>query len=134
MKVLVNGQSYEVSVHELTRERATFEIGGRRFQVEAERDVPVRNGSTVSTTRRTHSKKIQIAEGQAAVTAPIPGLVIEISVSPGESVTEGQLLGKLEAMKMQNSIIAPCSGKIEQITIAVGDEVNDGQLLFAIRV
>jgi biotin carboxyl carrier protein len=64
-----------------------------------------------------------------AVTSPIAGTVIELKCNPGDSVSEGQVLLVIEAMKMNTSIAAPTAGKIKSIPVAVGDTVREGQAL-----
>jgi biotin carboxyl carrier protein len=55
--------------------------------------------------------------------------VIELKCNPGDSVSEGQVLLVIEAMKMNTSIAAPTAGKIKSIPVAVGDTVREGQAL-----
>jgi glutaconyl-CoA/methylmalonyl-CoA decarboxylase subunit gamma len=62
--------------------------------------------------------------------APIPGVVVSISIQPEEEVSVGQELCVLEAMKMKNSIRASRSGKIEAIKISVGQHVKHHDVLF----
>ena len=64
-----------------------------------------------------------------AIKAPMPGLILEISVSVGQEVKEGDNLIILEAMKMENSFASPRNGKIKSISVAKGDAVDKGQLL-----
>ncbi len=64
-----------------------------------------------------------MASGKS-VLAPIPGVIIAISVKPGDSVTRGQELCVLEAMKMKNAIRATRDGKIAEIHVSVGQTVN----------
>jgi glutaconyl-CoA/methylmalonyl-CoA decarboxylase subunit gamma len=71
----------------------------------------------------------QPAASSRAVKAPIPGVIIEINVTTGQSVNRGDLLCILEAMKMKNSIRAGRSGVIGSIPINVGDQVRHGQSL-----
>lgn len=54
-------------------------------------------------------------------------------VSTGQSVTEGQVLCILEAMKMENEIACPRTGTIAQVAVARGQAVNVGDLLFVIK-
>ena len=63
------------------------------------------------------------------VTSPIAGTVVEIKCKAGDSVTEGQVLLVIEAMKMKTSIAAPTAGKVKNIPIAVGDTVRESQTL-----
>ncbi len=64
-----------------------------------------------------------------AVLAPIPGVIIAVSVKVGDSVSFGQELCILEAMKMKNVIRATRSGKIGAIHVAIGDQVKHSQML-----
>lgn len=64
-----------------------------------------------------------------SVTAPIPGVIIEIKTAVGQSVKRGDVLCILEAMKMKNSIRAGRDGVISSIQVSVGDQVRHGQSL-----
>ena len=61
--------------------------------------------------------------------APMPGAVLAIEVSTGDTVTKGQLLLILEAMKMEHRITAPRDGNIGKLSVTVGEQVANGQLL-----
>ena len=63
------------------------------------------------------------------VIAPIPGTIVAITVKEGDSVTAGQELLSLEAMKMKNMIRATRAGKIARILVKTGDRVTQGQPL-----
>lgn len=63
------------------------------------------------------------------IKAPMPGLILEISVSVGQEVNEGDNLLILEAMKMENSFDSPRSGVIKSIAVEKGQAVDKGQLL-----
>ena len=63
------------------------------------------------------------------IKAPMPGLILDINVKPGESVNENQQLLILEAMKMENIIISPREGIIKSVSITKGDAIEKGQLL-----
>lgn len=64
-----------------------------------------------------------------AIKAPMPGLILEISVSVGQEVKENDCLLILEAMKMENSFLSPRAGIIKSISASKGDAVEKGQLL-----
>jgi biotin carboxyl carrier protein len=65
--------------------------------------------------------------------APIPGLVSSILVSQGESVSSGQRLIIIDAMKMENEITSPISGIVNVISVEVGSSVNKNELLLTIE-
>lgn len=64
-----------------------------------------------------------------AIKAPMPGLILEISVAVGQEVKENDPLLILEAMKMENSILSPRDGIIKSITMTKGAAVEKGALL-----
>jgi propionyl-CoA carboxylase alpha chain len=61
--------------------------------------------------------------------APMPGSVLATEVAAGASVSKGDLLLIMEAMKMEHRITAPRDGMVETVHVAVGDQVDNGQLL-----
>jgi len=63
------------------------------------------------------------------IKAPMPGLILEISVIIGQTVKENDNLLILTAMKMENSFLSPREGVIKHIAISVGDSVVKGDLL-----
>lgn len=67
--------------------------------------------------------------GGYTVTAPMPGTILNVNVSVGQTVTKGQVLLILEAMKMENEIVAPVDGKIASISVDKGKSVNAGDVL-----
>jgi glutaconyl-CoA/methylmalonyl-CoA decarboxylase subunit gamma len=67
--------------------------------------------------------------GSTAVTAPMPGTVIRVEVSPGEAVQARAPLVVLEAMKMEIPVHSPFDGTVAAVHVAVGDRVAGGTLL-----
>ena len=63
------------------------------------------------------------------ITAPMPGLVLEIAVTDGQEVKEGDKLLILEAMKMENSIMIQTSAIIKKVSVSAGQAVEKGQVL-----
>ncbi|GAB3947740.1 acetyl-CoA carboxylase biotin carboxyl carrier protein subunit [Spirosoma harenae] len=61
--------------------------------------------------------------------APMPGLIVGVSVQPGDVVAKGDNLMILEAMKMENVLKAPGEGTVKAIQVAKGDRVEKGQIL-----
>ncbi len=66
------------------------------------------------------------------ISAPMPGTVISIPVSQGSSVTKGETLLVLEAMKMENDIKAPSDGTVQEIKVSEGTSVNAGDILIVL--
>ena len=68
-------------------------------------------------------------EHLGGLVAPMPGVVLDVLVSAGQSVEAGQTLMILEAMKMETEVRAPRSGKIASIDVSEGDAVDVGEPL-----
>lgn len=72
------------------------------------------------------------AGGGQNVTAPMPGTVLAVKTSQGQTVKAGDVLFILEAMKMENEIVAPCAGTVKQISVQKGASVDTGAVLAVI--
>jgi acetyl/propionyl-CoA carboxylase alpha subunit/acetyl-CoA carboxylase carboxyltransferase component len=73
-----------------------------------------------------------IPEGTHAVAAPILGAVVSLDVAPGETVTRGQQLAVLEAMKMEHVVGAAVAGVVREVRVQLGDTVSEGSALMLI--
>jgi len=69
------------------------------------------------------------SQKMTSVKAPMPGLVLEIIVSPGDEVSEGSDLLILEAMKMENVLKASGEGIVKSIEVNKGEAVEKGAIL-----
>ena len=67
--------------------------------------------------------------GPAPVVAPMPGLIVRVSVAPGDTVQGGQGVVVMEAMKMENELRASASGTVKAVHVAPGTAVEKGALL-----
>ncbi len=138
VRVTVNGESYEVTVLSRKREAITFELQGRNYEVSFEDSVETRKNTSLP---RKNAKSPAIAPtiektpsiGQGSfVLAPIPGIVLEVLVKEGQRVEAGEILLRIEAMKMENNIFSPRAGVVAKIVVDVGSEVRDSQELLEI--
>jgi acetyl/propionyl-CoA carboxylase alpha subunit len=73
------------------------------------------------------------ANARQEIRAPMPGLLKRVHVAEGATVSEGDALVTLEAMKMENELRAAHAGTIAQIAVAEGTKVEGGALLIVIR-
>ena len=71
--------------------------------------------------------------GSVKVEAPMPGTILYVKVSVGDSVSSGSVLCILEAMKMENEIVAPQDGTVASINVAKSDSVEAGQVIITLN-
>ncbi len=67
------------------------------------------------------------------LTAPMPGTIVSVHVAPGERVSAGQLVVKLEAMKMTNAVKAPQDAVVGEVRVKPGQSVGYGDVLVELR-
>ena len=72
------------------------------------------------------------SKDEGALTAPMPGTILDLMVKEGQRVREGQALMVLEAMKMEHRITSPKSGEITRLHYGKGDRVDMGSVLVEI--
>jgi biotin carboxyl carrier protein len=73
------------------------------------------------------------SSADAAIRAPMPGLVVAVNVEPGQAVTKGMTLVVLSAMKMQNELTARADGTIKEVLASAGQTVNQNQVLVTLE-
>ena len=107
------------------RGRYVLSIDGHRYDVEAldERTHAIRELSGASAA----------ASGPAPLKAPMPGLVVRVSVAVGDTVAAGQGLVAIEAMKMENELRCVAGGRVKAVHAVVGQAVEKGALLVEIE-
>jgi len=130
--VNVNGKSYEVEVEEVGQESVI-----NRPAVSTPTPVQPRVEAKPQPQPKVEAKKEVAAQpvpqGAETVEAPMPGTVLDIKVNKGDTVSAGQVLLILEAMKMENEIVAPRDGKIAAINTTKSSSVNAGDALISLE-
>ncbi|MEO7841817.1 MAG: biotin/lipoyl-containing protein [Anaerolineales bacterium] len=92
------------------------------------------NGRTVVLTRSSGAKRSGAGQDHASeLAAPMPGVVRGVNVGEGESITKGQTLLVLEAMKMEIRIQAPFDGVVKSLAVNVGQTVEREQSLIVLE-
>lgn len=101
--------------------KLTIAVGGENFAIEIKDELDqMLDKMGFSTVANKQIKEIK---------APMPGLVLEIAVTEGQEVKEGDRILILVAMKMENSIVIHTNAKIKRIAVTAGQAVDKGQLL-----
>lgn len=125
-QVTVNGQSYEVEIEEIGGE------GPPAPRVSLpERAVPAAPPAPPVTPAPPAPAKAPVAQG-TPVTAPMPGVILEIKVKAGDLVQEGDVVAVLEAMKMENELSAPVSGQVIALSVSKGASVETNETIMTI--
>ena len=144
LKVSVNGKPLDIQYEEVDRlGQVSLRSGARTFGVSIEGDAHAVTATIAGhlyeariedeRERAAHAAERERPGGAGAVLSVMPGIVVEISVAPGEVVEKGQPLVILEAMKMQNEIRAPASGTVKSIHVTKGVAVAGGTKLVTLE-
>ncbi|MDD4124316.1 MAG: acetyl-CoA carboxylase biotin carboxyl carrier protein subunit [Eubacteriales bacterium] len=124
--ITVNGTKYEVAVEEADP-NATY-VPAETKKEEPKSAPAVKAEPAAAPVQK--SAPAASADG-AKVNAPLPGNILKVNFSVGDTCKKGDVLCILEAMKMENEVIAPCDGKIAS-AVSKGATVNTGDQLFVI--
>jgi biotin carboxyl carrier protein len=133
--VTVNGQIYSVDLKARKGTALTFAVAGTEYLVSVEQAFRPSFTQASSTTALpvTLSTTQPVAAAAHEVRSPIPGIVSDLKVAPGDSVEVGATLVVIEAMKMENAIKAHCSGIIAEVHVTKGQEVGNAVLLISFK-
>jgi len=134
-RIFIDGEPYYAGIHFLN-ENGLFMVekdeGKREFHIKTQED-----GSYLVTTRGlqvdavvepekgTRKKRTEKAN-TGEITAPIPGVVMDIKVVVGDDVEQNQVLVVLESMKMLMEFRAPFEGQIQKISVSKGQKLEKG--------
>lgn len=117
-----SGRCFQITYHHHTNGSWRVGVGTREFDL-----------SVLSPAEAVEELSGDRDSGPSRLTAPIPGKVVAVKVSPGDEVVTGQALIVLEAMKMENELAAEQAGRVTAIHVADGATVESGELLVEIE-
>jgi acetyl-CoA/propionyl-CoA carboxylase biotin carboxyl carrier protein len=125
-------------VAETPRQTVVVEVGGRRLEVSLPGDLAIGGGAGAATAAKAPPRKRGGGKGGSAVsgdavTAPMQGTIIKVAVSDGDTVSAGDLVVVLEAMKMENPVTAHKSGTITGMSAVQGSSVSQGTVICEIK-
>ncbi|MFZ5548774.1 MAG: acetyl/propionyl/methylcrotonyl-CoA carboxylase subunit alpha [Pseudomonadota bacterium] len=131
LRLTIGADAWPLSTRALGHDRYDITLGGERHTLAV-----YLLGERVAVFGASGSQELQEidpiahagegAGGAGRLTAPMPGKVIAFHVKPGDTVTAGQALAVMEAMKMEHTISAPRAGTVAELMYAVGDQVAEG--------
>lgn len=149
----INGHDYQVDVNSVEGGIADVTVNGTDYKVELADAVPapaqqaarpapqaVSTGAPAVTPQATapapqaaQTATPTVPQGKGeVVTAPLPGVILDIKVKVGDAVKAGQTVAVLEAMKMENEIESTASGTVTAVNAGKGDSVLEGAAIITI--
>lgn len=150
----INGHDYQVDVNSVEGGIADVTVNGTDYKVELADAVPApaqqaarpapqatftaapapqatAPATQADQTAQTATASAPQSKGEV-VTAPLPGVILDIKVKVGDVVKAGQTVAVLEAMKMENEIEATASGTVTAVNAGKGDSVLEGAAIITI--
>ena len=129
--ITVNGNVYEVTVEESNGRAVQMPVAALPV---AQKVAPAAPAAPVAAapTAPVATPAAPAATGTAGavkVVAPMPGKILGVKVSAGQTVKKGDVVVILEAMKMENEIVAPQDGTIASINVSTGQSVESGEVI-----
>ena len=149
-EVTIDGKKYEVEILVDDGRQAVLKVNGRKYEVDLQNVSPSSSPVPTLTPQASISQNAvpkppapassartptsaPAVPGDMQICAPMPGLVLEVLVSVGQRVNPGDVLLRIEAMKMENDIKSPAEGTVKEILVAKGSEVLEGDVLMLLE-
>ncbi|MBQ3367286.1 acetyl-CoA carboxylase biotin carboxyl carrier protein subunit [bacterium] len=145
-ELTIKGKKFDVEVKDFGGATAKVAVNGNEYDV----DITYKGGESVAFTPaapRPAAARPAAAAAPAAATpaaapagdvsgnnvvAPMPGLIMKVLVKVGDTVTAGQKVMTMEAMKMENDINSGTAGTVKAVLVKEGDNVKEHQPLVTI--
>ena len=153
----IGAREFDLDVEELGADRFEVQVGGESYDVILSGDeelpdatitpavAPGRAAAARTTAKPAAApaaaaprapiapRRAATAGGGNSLNAPMPGVILEVSVAVGDTVERGQQVAVLEAMKMNNVIRSPRAGTIGELCVAAGQAVGHGDPIVRFR-
>ena len=144
-KIAIKDKKFDVEVGEIRDGLAQVSVNQKPFEVKIENFADIMPSSAAPSapkpaasaprpvTIAPASKPAPVASADGnIISAPISGLIVNVMVKAGDSVSAGQIVAILEAMKMENSIVTHVAGVVKEVRAQKGAEVATGDVLMVI--
>ena len=141
LQVKVNGKSFDVEVSDFSGGSADVTVNGTQYAIEIEEA----GGAVAAPAAKTAAPApvkaaapaapaagpVSIASAGATdvISAPMPGVIMDITVKPGDKVAAGDIVCALEAMKMKNMIRSTREGTVASVEVSEGQRVPFGAVI-----
>lgn len=125
--ITVNGTSYEVEVEEVTAEAQAAPAPAPKAPAKPEPKKVVISKPAAKPAPKAAAPAP--AAGDHEILAPMPGKIVNVAVSVGQTIAKGDTVAILEAMKMQNEIKADAAGTVKAVNVEAGASVKMKEVL-----
>jgi len=128
------GKQKAAAASNSSSEGCTVTVNGKKYAVKLQNGKAVVNGKEYTVDVKdgieTASSSSSAAHGEGVeVKAPMPGAVLRVEKSEGDTVEENEVILVIEAMKMETPIKSPKAGTVNSISVSQGDKVTSGQVM-----
>lgn len=141
LQVNVNGKSFDVEIDDFSGNVVNVNVNGQAYAVEFEDSGapvvqaaarPAQSAAPVAVPAKAAPAApvaVAAAGDASVISAPMPGVIMDISVKPGDKVTVNQPVCALEAMKMKNILRSPREGTVASVEVTEGQRVPFGAVI-----
>ena len=125
--ILLDGKSHVaiVSRADFNARSYHIRIGSNTYHVNIETDL--------DSLIQSMGYQLQTEQAIDKIQAPMPGIILEVRVSEGDTVNKGDSLVILEAMKMENIIVSPMDAVVKKVAVGQGETVDKNKLLIELE-
>ena len=132
--VTVNGEKYDVEVERVGGGSSPLSRRPMERTARPREAAPVAQSAPVPQAAAPAPAAAPAAAGSAgAVVSPMPGTILEVKVKEGDSVSVGQVVVILEAMKMETEIVSEVAGSVAAVRVKKGDAVDTDTVLVEVK-
>jgi len=133
-KFKIHGNNYNVEIKNVEGSTVKVEVNGTCYKVELEQEVKAtKTPKLMRSSVKTHKPLNKVESGAFKINCPLPGTIMSVNVSNGDTVKKGDILLIYEAMKMENKVLAEKDGVIKNIRVKTGDSILQDELLLEIH-
>lgn len=119
----INGNDYTVAVEGIENNVATVTVNGETYSVAL--PAPEQPATPRPVVKPAAPAPAPTAK-KYTVKAPLPGVILDVTVKPSDEVKRGDTIAILDAMKMENRITSDRAGRVAQVCVTPGESVMEG--------
>ena len=147
-KIIISDSTYEVEIHEDLGNRAKVSVNGVEYEVDIEQmtapnptlsapvaqPTPTQNPTPPPPPPKPNPGQAPLSNtaNSGAIRAPMPGVVLDVVVTVGQRVKAGDVVVRVEAMKMENDISSSVDGVVKEIKVEKGAQVQEHDVLIVL--